>query len=142
MTRQSVLWSVAALLGIVCTAAVAWSASLLAGQHIGLSGVPLSAAGQLAPAATVRAHKPSQTHPPRPVPRPAAVLPGPAASQPPPPARTVSPSPAPTAPAAPPSAGPVAPATTGSSSTSGRSHRDDGGGGGSGGASDSRQRDD
>jgi hypothetical protein len=74
MTRQGFFWSVAALLGIVCAAAVAWSASLLAGQHIGLSAVPLSAAGRLAPAA-VRTHERGHTghvHNGRQAPHPAA----------------------------------------------------------------------
>ena len=37
------------MLGIVLTAALAWSASQLAGQWIGLSSEPLSALGRLAP---------------------------------------------------------------------------------------------
>jgi hypothetical protein len=49
MTRQRVMWSVTAVLGIVCAAALAWAASLVAGQHIGLASEPLSAARALAP---------------------------------------------------------------------------------------------
>src|SRR5579884_4180384 len=49
MIRQGVFWSTIALLGIVCAAAVAWSASRLAGQHIGLAAAPFSVARGLAP---------------------------------------------------------------------------------------------
>ena len=49
MARNTVIWLSAALLGIVLTAALAWSASQLAGQWIGLSSEPLSALGRLAP---------------------------------------------------------------------------------------------
>ena len=49
MTRKTLIWTSAALLGIVLTAALAWSASQLAGQRIGLSSEPLSALGSLAP---------------------------------------------------------------------------------------------
>lgn len=49
VTRNTVIWISAALLGIVLTAALAWSASQLAGQRIGLSSEPLSALGALAP---------------------------------------------------------------------------------------------
>jgi hypothetical protein len=74
MTRHGFAWSLAALLGIVCAAAIAWSASLLAGQHIGLSSVPLSAVGRLAPAAAraqPHAHTPHVHHQPQ-APRPTA----------------------------------------------------------------------
>ncbi len=50
MTRRSVLTILAALLGIVATAAIAWSASLLAGQRIGLASEPFSVTSHLAPA--------------------------------------------------------------------------------------------
>ena len=49
MTRRTALWLVVALLGIVACAAVAWTASRLAGQRIGLSSAPLSAVDGLAP---------------------------------------------------------------------------------------------
>ena len=49
MARRTTLWIAAALLGIVATVAVAWSASRLAGQHIGLSAEPSSVAARLAP---------------------------------------------------------------------------------------------
>src|SRR5665811_1152655 len=47
--RQTLLWTAAALLGIVATAVVAWSASQLTGQRIGLGSEPLSAVTQLVP---------------------------------------------------------------------------------------------
>ncbi len=62
MSRQGVIWSTAAVLGIVCAAALAWAALQLAGQHIGLASEPLSVARSLAPRdrgpaeGTVRAH--------------------------------------------------------------------------------------
>ncbi len=49
MTRQTFLWTAAALLGIVVTGVLAWSASQLAGQTIGLASAPLSVADSLAP---------------------------------------------------------------------------------------------
>ncbi len=50
MTRRGVLWAVAALLGIVLTAALTWSVSRIAGQRIGLSYVPVRVIKSLAPA--------------------------------------------------------------------------------------------
>jgi hypothetical protein len=50
MTRRTALWLIAALLGILASAAVAWTASRLAGQRIGLSSAPLSVSRGLAPA--------------------------------------------------------------------------------------------
>ena len=50
MTRRTTLWLIAALLGIVASAAVAWTASQLAGQRIGLSSAPPSVVRGLAPA--------------------------------------------------------------------------------------------
>jgi uncharacterized membrane protein YgcG len=50
--RGTVLWALAALLGLVLTAAVTWAASQLASQHIGLSSEPLSVANGLAPRTT------------------------------------------------------------------------------------------
>jgi hypothetical protein len=49
MTRRGIAWSITAILGIVCTAAVAWTAGQLAGQHIGLSSEPFAVARGLAP---------------------------------------------------------------------------------------------
>src|ERR1700731_1347672 len=49
VTHRSVIWGTAALLGIAATAAVAWSASQLAGQRIGLASEPLAVASTLAP---------------------------------------------------------------------------------------------
>jgi hypothetical protein len=63
VTRRSLLWVVAGLLGIAATAAVAWSASQLTGQKIGLAGEPLSVATNLlappAPAHTSPAAAPA-----------------------------------------------------------------------------------
>lgn len=59
MKRQAFGVAAAALFGIVVTAAVAWLASQLAGQRIGLTDEPLSVASGLTPArheATRRAH--------------------------------------------------------------------------------------
>lgn len=49
MTRRTIPWLIAALLGIVASAAVAWAASQLAGQRIGLSSAPPSVVRGLAP---------------------------------------------------------------------------------------------
>jgi hypothetical protein len=49
MTRRTTLWLCAALLGIVASAAVAWTASQFAGQRIGLSSAPPSVVHGLAP---------------------------------------------------------------------------------------------
>jgi hypothetical protein len=61
MTRRSVMWAAAALLGIVATAAIAWTASQIAGQRIGISSEPLSVANHLAPS-----HRPARAKPRRP----------------------------------------------------------------------------
>lgn len=53
MTRRSVATTLAAVLGIVVSAALAWAASQLAGQRVGLSSEPLSVAAALSP----RAHR-------------------------------------------------------------------------------------
>ncbi len=50
MDRRTVLWMLAAIAGIVLTAAVTWATSQLTSQHIGLSSEPLSAGHGLAPA--------------------------------------------------------------------------------------------
>jgi len=49
MTRRSMATGVAAILGIVVSAALAWAASQLAGQHVGLASEPLAVATGLAP---------------------------------------------------------------------------------------------
>jgi hypothetical protein len=49
MKRQSVLWILAGLLGIVLAAVITWATSQLTSQHIGLSSEPISAARALAP---------------------------------------------------------------------------------------------
>lgn len=49
MTRRSMATGVAAMLGIVVSAALAWAASQLAGQRVGLASEPLSVATGLAP---------------------------------------------------------------------------------------------
>jgi uncharacterized membrane protein YgcG len=54
MTRRATLWAAIALLGIAASAALAWSASQLASQRIGLSSAPLSVAAGLAPPASPR----------------------------------------------------------------------------------------
>ena len=69
MTRRTLIWTSAALLGIVLTAALAWSASQLAGQRIGLSSEPLSALGRLAPPPSA-GHTAPAGSPPRPLIRP------------------------------------------------------------------------
>ena len=49
MSRRALMWVLAALLGILITAAVTWAASLLTGQHIGLYSEPLSSGSRLVP---------------------------------------------------------------------------------------------
>ena len=49
LTRRGLLWAVAALLGIAVTAALTWSVSRLAAEHIGLSSEPVSVIQGLAP---------------------------------------------------------------------------------------------
>ena len=49
MTRRSILTAAVAVLGLALSAALAWSASQLAGQRIGLASEPLSVAQGLAP---------------------------------------------------------------------------------------------
>jgi uncharacterized membrane protein YgcG len=50
MSHRTFIWAAAALFGIVATATIAWSASQIAGQRIGLSSEPLSVASGLVPA--------------------------------------------------------------------------------------------
>ena len=57
MTQRTVMWGTAALLGIVATAAIAWSASQLARQPIGLLSEPLSVVRGLAPARADGSHE-------------------------------------------------------------------------------------
>jgi len=67
MNRRGILWVCAALATIAASAAVAWAASQLAGQRIGLTSEPLSVASSLAPPArtsgpsTPPAHRPRNT---------------------------------------------------------------------------------
>ena len=49
MTRRSLLTAAVAVLGLALSAALAWSASQLAGQRIGLASEPLSVQQGLAP---------------------------------------------------------------------------------------------
>lgn len=166
MTRKTLIWTSAALLGIVLTAALAWSASQLAGQRIGLSSEPLSALGSLAPPPAARHTAPAGSAPRPPIPprstkrlRPAPGRPTETASTPPRPpvstssAPSVSPSPAQ------PAYNPAAAAASAPATNSGTQHSqpssapaanqrgDSSGGGGRGGSSDSsggggNQRDD
>lgn len=50
MSARPWAWALAALLGIVLTAAITWATSQLTSQRIGLSSEPVSAGGRLAPA--------------------------------------------------------------------------------------------
>lgn len=52
MSRQTALWALAALLGLVLTAGITWATSQLTSQHIGLSSEPVSGRRRLAPAVT------------------------------------------------------------------------------------------
>ena len=49
MKRATVLWALAALVGLALTAGVTWAASNLVSQRIGLSSEPLSVADGLGP---------------------------------------------------------------------------------------------
>ncbi len=59
VSRRAILWGLAAVTGIALTAGVAWSASRIAGEHVGLSGEPLSVARGLAPASTPSGRRPA-----------------------------------------------------------------------------------
>jgi hypothetical protein len=61
---RRVLWSLGALAGVVLAAGVAYAASSLSTQQVGLSAEPPSAGAELAPAAT-----PTATRTPRPRPK-------------------------------------------------------------------------
>ena len=52
MTRSVILWTLAAIAGVVLVAGVTYAASGLSSQTIGLSSEPLSSGEELAPAAT------------------------------------------------------------------------------------------
>jgi cell envelope opacity-associated protein A len=54
MSRQTTIWTLAALLGIVLTAGITWATSQLTSQRIGISSEPISAASGLAPRAVER----------------------------------------------------------------------------------------
>jgi hypothetical protein len=49
MSRRSLVWVLAALLGIALTAGITWASSQLTSQRIGLSSEPISAGVRLAP---------------------------------------------------------------------------------------------
>ncbi len=156
VNRHTMLWVAAALLGIVATATVAWSASQLAASGIGLAGTPLSVTSGLAPASpSAPSHRPApaaasrRAKPQRPAHRPVAQ-------------RTVTsggsraPAPIPVTPSPPASSAPAVsrtPASTTVSSTPTPStqtpaprrpthNRDDSSGGGSGGRGAGGGRDD
>jgi hypothetical protein len=156
VNRQTLLWVAAALLGIVATATVAWSASRLAATNVGLAGAPVSVISGLAPTPTTtprrtllaapKRHKPA--HNPHHVPTqtapaassaPAPTLPTttpPASSSAP---RAVSPAPAATATQASPSTTPSGvPTTTTATQSKPQHHDDSSGGGGSGGGQQGR----
>jgi hypothetical protein len=89
VSSRGILWTCGALLGIVATAAVAWSASQLAGQQIGLSSEPLSVVSRLAPPAAPPAprralapHRAARPRQHRPAPRAAIPAAAPAQAQP------------------------------------------------------------
>ncbi len=50
MSRKSLIWVLAALVGIALTAGITWASSQLTSQRIGLSSEPISAGVRLAPA--------------------------------------------------------------------------------------------
>ena len=56
MTRSVILWTLAAIAGVVLVAGVTYAASGLSSQTIGLSSEPLSSGEELAPAATSAAN--------------------------------------------------------------------------------------
>lgn len=63
MSRKSLIWVLAALLGIVLTAAITWASSQLTSQRIGLSSEPISAGVRLAPSVhTTTTHSVTTTH--------------------------------------------------------------------------------
>lgn len=49
MSRNTALWALAAVCGLVLAAGMSWATSQLTGQHIGLSSEPISAGRSLAP---------------------------------------------------------------------------------------------
>jgi ATP-dependent DNA helicase RecG len=62
MTRRSVATALAAVLGIAVSAALAFAASQLAGQRVGLSSEPLSVVSTLSPRARSTPARPSTRH--------------------------------------------------------------------------------
>lgn len=140
MTRRATLWAAIALLGIAASAALAWSASQLASQRIGLSSAPLSVAAALAPPASPRKRAVprrgqgrSQTRPSKPpgVAAPSTVSPATTVPSVPAPAVTAS---APATVAAQRSSPSPAPAATPRGDSSGRGGSSRGGGGSSSGS--------
>src|SRR5690242_18021865 len=63
MRSRTMLWTAAAVLGIVATATVAWAASRLAAPGIGLSSEPPSVVSGLAPSNTTRRRLPAPAVP-------------------------------------------------------------------------------
>ncbi|HXD54981.1 MAG TPA: hypothetical protein VN618_09545 [Solirubrobacteraceae bacterium] len=71
MRRQTALWALAALLGLMLAAGVSWATSTLTSQHIGLSSEAETAGRRLAPPeatrsspATTSTQQPAGTRPP------------------------------------------------------------------------------
>ncbi len=62
MTRRSILTIIVAVLGLALSAALAWSASQLAGQRIGLASEPFSVTRGLAPHHSTTAAPPRTSH--------------------------------------------------------------------------------
>ncbi|MGH2879784.1 MAG: hypothetical protein ACRDK4_09300 [Solirubrobacteraceae bacterium] len=60
MSRQTAMWTLAALLGIVLTAGITWATSQLTSQRIGISSEPISAASRLAPRVIERHTQPAK----------------------------------------------------------------------------------
>jgi hypothetical protein len=134
MTRRSILSAAVAVLGLALSAALAWSASQLAGQRIGLASEPLSVAQGLAPH-----HRAGPAQPPRrddrgavgrtPTPRKTSattrtqIFTTPAPVTPVAPATTAAPA-STSAPPAPTSTTAAAPGTSGQSSASNPGHGD------------------
>ncbi|HLY47702.1 MAG TPA: hypothetical protein VKR21_00765 [Solirubrobacteraceae bacterium] len=146
--KRRVLLALAAGLGIAFSAAVAWSATRLASQHIGLSNEPLSVAAGLAPArATAPAtHRPAngkKTAPRRGrrthggAGRPSVSTPPPAVA--PAPAPPVSSLPNTTSPPAPAQPATTTPTAARPAKPAQRQRDDSGGGGRSGGSGDTRR---
>ncbi|MEO8969302.1 MAG: hypothetical protein ABI355_16875 [Solirubrobacteraceae bacterium] len=131
MTRRGILTVTIAVLGLALSAALAWSASQLAGQRIGLASEPLSVARGLAPHHTaVRPAAPSHDDRGKRHPRPTSKQMGALkpASTPTSTGSQIFTTPPPTAPSAPASATSTSaspPASGGLSSSGAAAHGDD-----------------